>query len=54
MTLGDALLFLVTPKVYDGFALFFKCVTKEDKETKEDSNGGKGGKGGCGYGVSQF
>ena len=34
----------VTPKVYNGFALFLKCVTEEEEEeTKEDSNDDKGG-----------
>ena len=31
----------VTPKVYNGFALFLKCVTEEEEETKEDSNDDK-------------
>ena len=44
MPFGDTLISFVASKVYDGFALFLKGVTK-------DSNGGKGG---CGDGVSQY
>ena len=41
VTLGDPLLFLVAPKVYNAFALFLKGVTKEEEETKEDNNDDK-------------
>ena len=41
MPFGDTLISFVTLKVYDGFALFLKGVTKEEEETKEDSNDDK-------------
>ena len=41
VTLGDALISFVMSKVYDGFALSLKDVTREEEETKEDSNDDK-------------
>ena len=40
MSFGDTLIFFVTLKVCNAFALFLKGVTEEE-ETKEDSNDGK-------------
>ena len=50
MSFGDTLIFFVTLKVCNAFALFLKGVTEEE-ETKEDSNDGKGG---CGGDINQM